>query len=230
MARPPSRDKLSAIAESATVVFGRRGYRGTRMADVAAAAGVSSGSIFTYVESKEALFFLVFAAGFGVLDDPPLPVPTPAMAQTVALVRDQLQKAPVSGLKAALKRERPDDMAVELREIVEERYVFLEGVWPLLAVIERCAVEIPELEQFYFRRARVGYFGRLASYLEKRASAGYLRPMPDYAVAARVVSETIAWFAWHRREGRDAQLYSDDAARTTVISFICAALLPEGGT
>ena len=69
---------MTAVAQAATTVFGRLGYRGTRMAEVAAEAGMASGSIFTYVESKEALFHLVFAFGFGQYDEvlPPLPLPT----------------------------------------------------------------------------------------------------------------------------------------------------------
>jgi hypothetical protein len=42
-----------------------------------------------------------------------------------------------------------------------------------------------------------------------------------------MVTESLAWFAWHRREGRDATLYDDAAVRRTVVEFICAALVPE---
>jgi AcrR family transcriptional regulator len=199
------------------------------MAAVAEAAGMSSGSVFTYVESKEALFHLVFAHAFGAFDQEPprLPLSTPKAGDTAALVESKLRLIPAPNLKAALAQERPTDVDGELRGIVEERYAIQERLWPILAVIERCAVEIPELEDFYYRRTRVGYFGRLASYLEERAGSGLLRPMPDHAVTARLVSETISWFAWHRKEGRDARLYDDDAARATVVEFICSALLPE---
>jgi hypothetical protein len=108
---------------------------------------------------------------------------------------------------------------------VEERYEIQEHYWPVLAVIERCAVEMPELEGFYYARTRVGYFGRLTTYIDKRAAKGYIRTLPDAAVTARIVSEMISWFAWHRREGRDALLYDDDSTRSTVVEFICAALL-----
>ena len=74
---------------------------------------------------------------------------------------------------------------------------------------------------------RVGYFSQLTRYLDGRTATGHLRAMPDAAAATRVVSETISWFAWHRHEGRDARLYDDDAARETVIAFVCAALVPE---
>ena len=60
-----------AIAIAATEIFWRRGYRGTRTADVAAGAGMSAGSLFTYVESKEAMFHLVFLHGLGLLPDRP---------------------------------------------------------------------------------------------------------------------------------------------------------------
>lgn len=198
------------------------------MADVGAAAGMSSGSVFNYVESKEALFHLVFTRAFGTVGDGPddLPLPTPEAGATARLIEAKLRSIPVPYLKAALGEDDPADVGAELRGIVLERYAIQEGLWPVLAVIERCAAEVPEIEEFYFRRTRVGYFGRLAAYLEKRARSGHLRAMPDFAVSARIVSEMISWFAWHRKEGRDARIYDDDAARETVVAFVCAALLP----
>jgi len=232
MPRVPPRARLIAVAEAATKVFGRVGYRRTLMADVAAAAGMSSGSIFTYVETKEALFHLVFVYGFGQLGEatPALPIATPAPGDTVALIEHYLSKVPMPRIPAALLEDHPADVGAELRGIVEERYEMLAELWPLLAVIERCAVDVPELEEFYYQRARLAYFGLLARYLDVRTAAGYLRAMPDAAVTARIITESIAWFAWKRHEGRDALLYDDDVVRRTVVEFICAALLEEPET
>jgi hypothetical protein len=58
-------------------------------------------------------------------------------------------------------------------------------------------------------------------------AAGLLRTMPDTEVAARVVIESLSWFAWHRREGRDSAVYEDKNVQLTVVEFICAALVPE---
>ena len=227
MTRAPSRERLAALAEAATRVFGRLGYRGTRMADVASEAGMSSGSVFTYVESKEALFHLVFVHGFGLLDDEVfhLPLPAPEPGETVKVIEESLRAVPIPALREALRREQPIDIAAELRGVIEERYSIQERLWPVLAVIERCAVELPEIEEFYFGRARVGYFARFASYLERRTASGHLRSMPDAGVTAHLISESISWFAWHRHEGRDAELYDDSVARATVVEFTCAALL-----
>jgi AcrR family transcriptional regulator len=229
MPRKSPGERLLAVAEAATEVFGRLGYRGTKTADVAAKAGMSTGSLFTYVESKEALFHLVFLYGFDMCAEivHELPLGTPGPGETIRAIERGLNQVQMPRIQAALVEENPVDVAVELREIVVERYDLIERYWPLLAVIERCAVEMPELEAAWFDIARAGSFEELGSYLERRAASGLLRAMPDSEVAARVVTESLSWFAWHRHGGRDAVLYKDETVRRTVVEFICAALVPE---
>jgi AcrR family transcriptional regulator len=229
MPRKSTGDRLWEIATAATEEFGRLGYRGTKTADVASKAGISTGSLFTYVESKEALFHLVFLHWFEMPSEriPALPVATPSPGETLAVIETGLREVQMPRIRAALDEEKPADVAEELREIVDERYALLDHYWPLIAVIERCAVEMPELEAAWFSLARAGSFEELGSYLERRMAQDLLRPMPDAEVAARVVTESLSWFAWHRREGRDFTLYDDDAVRRTVVEFICAALIPE---
>ena len=227
MVRIPPDERLAELADAATRVFGTLGYRRTRTSDVAAEAGLSSGAVFTYVQSKEALFHLVFSKGFGTVADghSSLPLATPAPGETVALIERELRKVRAPRLAAALNEDRPLDILAELTGIVEERYRIVEGLWPLLAVIDHSAVDLPELEELDYRRARPAYFAHLVRYLEDRIAGGYLRRMSDSDVAARVVSETIVWFAWHRKEGRDALVYDDELTRRTVVEFICAALV-----
>jgi AcrR family transcriptional regulator len=229
MPRPTASERLLKLARVATEDFGRLGYRGTKTADVAARAGMSTGALFTYVESKEALFHLVFLHWFGMsAEHPPvLPVATPGPGETLAVIEAGLRHVRMPRIQTALAEDEPADVAEELREIVAERYALIEHYWPLLAVIERCAAEMPELESAWFDMARAGSFEQLGSYLERRMAAGLLRPMPDSEVAARMVTESLAWFGWHRHEGRDSALYEDETVRQTVVEFICAALIPE---
>ncbi len=229
MKRPSRPDRLADIARAATREFGRVGYRRTQMANVAVEAGVSAGAMYSYVESKEALFHLVFAHGFGRLDreDSGRPLATPAMADTVKLIGQGLRKATATPrLRAALELDAPSDVRVELTAIIEEWYATIESVWPLLAVIERSAADLPELEVLYFQRGRPGYLAQLTRYLDMRAGSGHLRATADTAVAARMLLETITWFAWHRREDRDAKVYDDERARTTIVELLCDAFVP----
>jgi AcrR family transcriptional regulator len=221
---PPER--LAEIAAAATSVFGRLGYRRTRMADVAAAAGVSAGGLFNYVETKEALFHLVFAHGFDEVetDAVTLPYPAPPFAETIALIERGLRRTLPTAVRTS-KADSPADVDNELRELIELRYDAITRVWPLMAVIERCAVDLPELEAMYFQRGRRSYIGQLTRYVEQGTKAGRLRPMSDPAVVARMITETIVWFAWHRREDRDADVYDDDAVLRTIVAVFSEALV-----
>ena len=231
MPRPSPRERLASLATAATEMFGRLGYRGTRTADVAARAGMSAGSLFTYVESKEALFHLVFVSALDLLPEAPeLPLPTPQPGETAALFAGALRDGQPSGLQAALAGGEPADVAAELRGIIGELYDTIAWAWPVLAVVERCSAEMPDLEAVWFGGGRGGIYTDLAEYLRERTATGRLRPVPDFPVTARVIGELATWFAWHRHEDRDAALYDDTTVRRTVIGFICAALVPESAS
>ena len=230
MARLPQQTRLALLASTGAEAFGRLGYRRTRMADVAAAAGLSAGAIYTYVESKEALFHLVLLS---LLEDVPdstngLPLTTPPFADTLALIDRQLRAhGSAPALQAAAKRQVPSDARAELAEIVAEHYAMLQHLWPALAVIERCAVDLPELHEFYIQRRRRGHQLLFGKYVANRIASGHFAAFSDPQVAAQLAIETITWFGWHRVEGFDRASYDDheETGRRTVTEFVCNALI-----
>lgn len=200
------------------------------MAEVAAAAGLSTGAVYTYVESKEALLHLVLATGLGfpAADLGDLPLSAPDIAVTVEMVgRGLTRQGTTPLLKAAVAADTPQDVRTELAAVVAEQYSTVERLRGVLSVIEACAADLPPLEALYFGRRRRGRIDLLRNYLQRRAASGYLRSLPDMAVAAQIVTETVAWFAWKRHESRDASRFDDNITRATVVEFVCNALLPE---
>jgi AcrR family transcriptional regulator len=226
--RTAAPDRLATIVAAGTAVLGRVGYRRTRMADVAAAAGISSGGLFNYVETKDALFHVVLAHAFGEIniDDVQLPIAAPPFDQTLDLIERSLRnKLANNPLRAALKEDHPQDVRAELTQIIERFYRSMELLWPALAVIERSAIDLPQLEALYFGSGRKGFLSQLTRYCDRRIAAGYFRPQPDTAIAARFLNEAVVWFAWHRREDRDKDVYDDNAAIETVTKMLCDALI-----
>ena len=57
MARRPDPEKKNRIIAAAIATFAQKGYAGTRIVDVAHAAGIGKGTIYEYFRSKEELFF-----------------------------------------------------------------------------------------------------------------------------------------------------------------------------
>lgn len=223
--RPPKR--LDEVLDAALGVFEQKGFQRTRMADVARAAGVSPGLLYTYVVSKEALFHIVLLREFGgVIDDSVLPVPNPDAAATERLARHALEEiATIPSLEVALGVTAPTDVASEVVVIVGEHYDRVQRHRRFIRIAERSAQDNPEIaEQTYTKRR--AYVLELGRYISSRVVSGHFRPVPDPDVAARFVVETVAWFAMHRYNDFDGGQIDDEVARQTVVHLTTAALLP----
>src|SRR5215208_4268688 len=82
--RPRPEDRLEDVVLAGAEVFARRGYRRTQMADVARTMGVSSGNLYNYVDSKDALFYLVLRRVLGERpEEQPLELPVTGASVTV---------------------------------------------------------------------------------------------------------------------------------------------------
>ena len=118
MARSIPADRFAQLVDAATKTFVARGYRLTQMADVAEALGVAKGTLYGYVESKEALFdaCVRYADGQRPLPTPAeLPLATPAPGATIAHIREQLvnEARELLLLSAIDKRARSGKVAQE---------------------------------------------------------------------------------------------------------------------
>ena len=226
--RPTTR--LADLAEAATGVFIARGFRRTQMSDVAEALGVAKGTVYLYVESKEALLDLALSWATGALDgdEPPLPIPAPKPGAMLRTVREGVEReARVPALTAALARKRPANVRAELEEILRELYDLLERHRVAIKLIDRCAADYPELARVWYRAGRQGQMAVFRTYLESPGRRRALRPTADVDVTARLLIETVTFWAIHRHWDPAPQRITDDEARETVIAFLVAATVKE---
>ena len=231
MARKVPEGRLEQLVDCATRVFIEQGYARTQMADVAAALGVAKGTLYLYVESKEALFDLVARyadAGRPFAKRPPLPVRTPKPGATVKYVRDRLAQSGVPpGLAKALLQQRVGDVRVELEAIVRELYETVARNRRGIKLLDRSARDYPELAALWFEGGRGGVIGLVTQYLEDRMRRKLLRSLPDPAVAARLLIETVVFWAVHRHWDPHPQAADEAVAQDTVVRFVVNALTKE---
>ena len=105
MARTDPVDRRGDLLAHAERLFRERGYRDTRMADIATEAGVAKGLLYWYFESKEALFLAVVhdmreklqAAQLEAIGDRTAPLER-IYVGTVASVRFVVKNFPLYGL------------------------------------------------------------------------------------------------------------------------------------
>jgi AcrR family transcriptional regulator len=232
MARHIPDDRLQQIVQAAANVFIDQGYQRTQMADIAQAAGLAKGTLYLYVESKEALFDLVLRHadddGPESLLTPTLPVPTPRPGATIRYVREELERHQrLSRIAEALTRLRVTNVAREIEGIVRELFQVLAKNRRRIKLIDRSAGDFPEIAALWFEDARGGFLALLEHYLRDRCERGSVRSFPDVQAAARLIVETIAFWAIHRHWDGHPQGITDEVAEATVVHFVVAALAKE---
>jgi AcrR family transcriptional regulator len=224
---PP--DRFQDLVEAATAVFLDQGYRRTQIADVAARMGVAKGSVYSYVESKEALFACVLrhADRSGRIDLPEtLPVATPRPEATLEVLQGRLaEEGTLPSLTAALSRSRVMAVRAELETILSELYDSLARHRTAIKLLDRCAPDYPELAKLWYRTGREGALALLGRYLDDRARRGRLRRFEDGAVAARIVLETLVFWAVHRHWDPSPQAIDEEQAKRTALAFLLSALM-----
>jgi AcrR family transcriptional regulator len=244
MGRRAPDNRIQDLVEAATAVFIAQGYRRAQMADVAEALGVAKGTLYLYVESKEALFDLALRhadAPRPIAAPGALPVRTPAPGSTLRYVEDRLAARPASPTLAralergrlpapgapaprarpALERRGPVASAGELAQVLRELSATMTRNRTGIKLVDRCAAEYPELAKLWFVQGREALLGQLTRYIE---SARWGRELPDAAVAARLVLETIVFWAVHRHWDPAPQTVDDRTAEDTVVQLLVRAL------
>jgi AcrR family transcriptional regulator len=125
-----TRERLLRAAADA---FAERGYDGTRVADIAAAAGVSNGALYAHFTSKANLLVAALRAhGRNLLADMFAADPDqPVVDLLLAVGRGLPRRRDARGyliVEALVAARRDDDVAGPMREYVGERADWLSGL------------------------------------------------------------------------------------------------------
>jgi AcrR family transcriptional regulator len=230
--RPRREDRLEDVVRAGAEVLARRGYRRTQMADVAAAMGVSPGNLYNYVDSKDALFYLVLRRMLGERPDEQ-PLEFPVTDASVTVTADWVARrldfvSDFPELERALLRRRVRDQSAEIEAIAGELFDVLSRMRLAVDMIERSIEDLPELAQV-FGAVRQALFARYERYVSIRAKAGTIAAAEPEAVAHLFV-ELCSWAARRRPNDPHAGGISDATARHTVCSFIADALAPAAAS
>jgi AcrR family transcriptional regulator len=223
--------RFEELIDAATQVFIAQGYRRTQMADVAEALGVAKGTLYLCVESKEALFDAVLRYADSPRPIPlprALPIATPAPGRTLHYVRERLALQPASPtLKVALAGGRRRAGVDLLGPILEEIFDAMARNRTGIKLVDRSAVDYPDLAKIWFAQGRQALLTELITYLQGRRRGGELRADLDVAVAARLVLETLVFWAVHRHWDPAPQPVDADSARHTIVQMLVRALTEE---
>jgi AcrR family transcriptional regulator len=228
MARKIPENRFDELVRAGCEVFIARGYRLTQMADVAEAVGVAKGTLYGYVEGKEALFALCLRhANHRTPIEVPseLPVPNPRPGEIGAWMKERLARGAIPpSLTDALDASRADDPRLELETVIRDYYQLQERNHRSIKLVDRCQ-DHPELSQVWQTQGREAGRAALARYVDSRVAAGQFRPVSSHRLAARMIVEIITTWAVHIKWDRSPEPFDPDEARENVVEFITESLL-----
>ena len=194
------------------------------MADVAKLMGVATGTVYLYVESKEALFDLVIRsqAGLEYLEPLKLPIKTPAPGSTLKFIKSQFDlPGQWPALDAALDRPRAENPGAELRSILGELYQTMTRYRVGLTMLRRSALEYPGLYEVFINGQRKRLHKDLVLYLESRIAAGQFMAQKKVSNTAVMLLQTLSWAAVQRHSDPEyRQIDNDEMAECTLDTLV----------
>lgn len=222
--------RLRELMDAALGVFCHQGFERAQVADVAKAMGVAVGTVYLYVESKEALFDLVVrhtaATDPAWLDQLEIPVATPAPGSTVEFLHTTFGRhGQWPALAAALKLDRAEDPRAELEGVVREQYGLMKHHRYGLLLLMRSALEFPGLTEVFVHGLRKKLLGHLVRYLESRVKSGQFRPMPDPFATAAVLTQSIAWANLQRPFDPGLSTLAEDTVEEATVEMLVHGLV-----
>jgi AcrR family transcriptional regulator len=235
MARSIPPDRFAQLVDASTRTFIVRGYRLTQVADVADSLGIAKGTIYGYVESKEALFDACVRYADRHLTPPSsseLPIRTPATGATVKHIRERLaiEASEMTLLHVVGGHRTIPDARAELAAILSDLYRRVARNRLALKLIDRCAAEYPDLAGVWFDEGRWAQHKLLVEFLERRAKQKRIRRLERPDIVARTILETIAFWAMHRHFDPSPQPIDEATAEAAVVDLFAEGLLkgPRG--
>jgi AcrR family transcriptional regulator len=199
--RPESRPQ--ELLDAALEVFAERGYRNTRIDDVAEAAGVTKGAVYHYFATKEELLLRAIEhyhdRAFGQIDELLRGARGPVSARIRLMMRKAFGVAGAGGRRMTLA-------------------LILQGV----------RHDLPEAHRQWLRGGPIKGWQLLASLIDEGKSAGEFRADVDADVAARVViSGLITQMIWQPLAGAVPELLVDeDRLIDSAVDLLLHGLLP----
>lgn len=220
--------RIKSLLGAGTTVFRHKDFRRAQMTDVAAEMGCSTGTLYNYVENKEALFEHVVLYGMtGELPSPdtlPLKMPDPgttfAMIETIAR-----ELAEGWSIYEALEIDEPASAVEEVTRITNELFDFFARYYTVIEVMETSVLDYSDLASTYDSGRQQMIFGPWTALIEKRVAKGVYRSIEDPEWATVLIVETLAAGAWKQRS--HMKNYDETVARAACVDHVLTTLLKD---
>jgi AcrR family transcriptional regulator len=190
-------ERRGQILRAALDVFGRKGFHGATIREIASAAGLAEGTIYLYFQNKQDVLKGVFA----LIAEDPRPAP-------------------------ALEAVREGDDAAFLAALIKDRVQSLAQYASFIRLVVHEADLREDLRKEFFARLHAPFVLRFEDYLRRRIADGAFRPVNTGLVASICFRMMMSYLmVQHVLDlDRSTPRYGDEANVTEMVSLILYGL------
>lgn len=221
-------ERIRALLEAGESIFRHHDFKRAQMSDIASEMGCSTGTLYNYVENKEALFEQVVLFGMtGDLpsaDDLPLQLPNPGTTFTT-IERRARELAEGWSIYQALDLDAPASAVEEVERMTNELFDFFARYYRVIEVMETSVLDYADLASTYDSGRQQMIFRPWTALIEKRGARGIYRPIKDPEWVTILIVEALAAGAWKQRTKDKG--YDETRARRACLDFVLCALLED---
>jgi AcrR family transcriptional regulator len=191
-------ERRGQILRAALDVFGRKGFHGATIREIASAAGLAEGTIYLYFQSKQEVLKGVFA----LIAEDPDPVPAP----------DAVREG--------------DDVAF-LTALIKNRVRSLVQYASFIRLVVHEADLREDLRKEFFARLHAPFVARLEEYLQRRIAAGAFRPVNTVLAASICFRMMMSYLMVQHVLALDRSTppYGDEVYVSEMVSLILYGLI-----
>jgi len=189
------------ILEAAAKLLREKSYADVRLSDIAAAAGIQTGSLYYHFESREALVEQILVDGV-----------------------DRVFRATVARVEAMPPQASPrEKFACAIRAHLETMHEFDDYVAATVRIIN----QVPQTLVAARRERRRAYLDYWRKLFVEAEAAGVIRPGINVSVCRMLLMGMLNWsMEWFRKDGLSATEVGEQASRL----LLDGIMLPEGQT
>lgn len=220
--------RILSLLGAGTKVFRHKDFKRAQMIDVAAAMGCSTGTLYNYVENKEALFEHVVLYGMtGELPSPDtLPLKLPDPGTTFAMI-EKMSRELAKGwsIYQALKIDEPASAVEEVTRITNELFDFFASYHRVIEIMETSVLDYADLASTYNTGRQQMIFGPWTTLIQERVAKGVYRSIADPGWTTVLIVEALAAGAWKQRSHSDS--YDETIARAACVEHVLTTLVKD---
>jgi hypothetical protein len=116
------------------------------------------------------------------------------------------------------------DAGAELAGVIDELFERTEATRQAADVLERSAMEVPQLAAVFYGKVRRNLLERLGELIRKRVAAGHYR-RTDPKILARVIVENVTTWARHIHHDIEPPGFDLADARRVVVELLVAGVV-----